>query len=162
MSVTVVGRWQVEATGQGRFAPARQELTSHLGRPTARLSARVLQAIDDPSILLYLSEWEDRASFEHFRDNAGVGTLEAALRTRGEIIICERLLFFGNYTYRAAVTGCAIIDAPLASSDAVRDVMLPDGRWVMHGLPGLVHYTVYREVTHLRRLIFVNGWQSID
>lgn len=161
MSVTVVGRWHppaVQADQAG--ASARQQLMTRPGSPPARRSAQVFQAIDDTAALLYVSEWSDRAAFDAYRAEAEPGTIEASIRDDGEFLICERELFFGNYTYRASIVGCCIAEASSESDDAIRTMLVPDGRWVMHGSPGLVYYAVYREVTHSHRYVIVHGWQS--
>lgn len=161
MSVTVVGRWHVPAGREDQVvASARQELAARAGCPLARRNAQVFQAVDDAGLLLYVGEWSDRGAFERYRGEAAPGTVEAAVRDVGEYLICQRTLFFGNYAYRAAITGCGIIEAPPEAGDAVRELLLPDGRWFMHGSPGLVHYAVYREVTHNHRYVFVHGWRS--
>jgi quinol monooxygenase YgiN len=120
----------------------------------------VFQETDDIGALLYVGEWTDRAAFEQYRAEAAAGAVEASIRDAGEFLICERLLFFGNYAHRARVTGCAILEAPSDTDDIVRDLLLPNGRWFGHGLPGLVHYSVYREMTHHHRYVIVHGWQS--
>ena len=161
MTVTVVGRWHVPAAEQHlAIAVARHELAARVGQPSARRAAQVFQATEDPSMLLYIGEWADRAAFEQHRGQAGPDTVEAAIRDGGEYMTCERLLFFGNYAYRAIVTGCGIIEAPLEAADIVRGLLMPAGRWVRHGLPGLVHYSILREVTHTRRFVTVHGWQT--
>lgn len=161
MSVTVVGRWQVAAGREDQVVTAaRQELTARAGFPRTRRNAQVFQAINDAGTLLYVGEWSDRADFELYRGEAAPGTVEAAIRDVGEYLICERMLFFGNYAYRAVITGCSIIEAPPESGDAIRELLIPNGRWVMHGSPGLVHYAVFREVTHSHRFVIVHGWQS--
>jgi quinol monooxygenase YgiN len=161
MSVTVVGRWHVPA-GQAdqAIASARQELAARSGLPRARRNAQVFQATDDPRMLLYVGEWSDRAAFEQYRSDAEAGTVEASILDAGEYLVCERMLFFGNYAYRAVITGCGIIEAPPEAGDAVREVLVPNGRWAMHSSPRLVHYAVYREVTHSHRYVIVHGWQS--
>jgi quinol monooxygenase YgiN len=161
MSVTVVGRWHVPVDDADQaIASARQELVARTGFPRARRNAQVFQANDDAGMLLYVGEWSDRAAFEQYRAEAATGTVEAAIRDAGEYLICERMLFFGNYAYRAVITGCGIIEAPPEAGDAIRELLVPNGRWAMHGSPGLVHYAVYREVTHSHRYVIVHGWQS--
>ena len=161
MSVTVVGRWHLPADqADGFIVSARQQLEARTGAPRARRTAQVFQAADDAGALLYVSEWSDRTAFEAHRAEAKAGAVEAAIRDGGEFLICERELFFGNYTYRTQVTGCGIIEAPPGSGDAVRALLVPNGRWVYHGAPGLVYYAVYREVTHSHRFVVVHGWQS--
>jgi quinol monooxygenase YgiN len=161
MTVIVVGRWQVpDGDADRAIASARRELGLRGAAPPARRVARLFQAIDDARTLLYVGEWADRAAFERYRADAEAGTVEAAIRDSGEFLICERRLFFGNYAYRAGVIGCAIVEAPAEASDALRDLLVPNGRWVLHGAPGLVHYAVHREVTHTRRYVVVHGWQS--
>ena len=161
MSVTVVGRWHVP-DGQQELAIAavQHELDVRACQPPARRAAHVFQAIDDPAMLLYVAEWSDRAAFEWHRGQGGADTVEAAISSGGEYIICERLVFYGNFAYRAHVVACGIIDAPADSSEAVRELLLPGGRWTIHGWPGLVHYTAFREVTHAHRYVVVHGWQS--
>lgn len=161
MTVTVVGRWRVEAGEEDvAIAAARQELEARGGQPAARREAHVFQAIDDPGTLLYVGEWADRAAFELYRSQRGPDIVEAAFRQRGEYVICERLVFFGRFAYRARVVACGIIEAPLESSEAVRQLVVPSGKWTMHGWPGMVHYTVFREITHTHRYVIVHGWQS--
>jgi quinol monooxygenase YgiN len=161
MSVTVVGRWHVP-TGEEALAiaAAQHELDARAGQPPARREAHVFQAIDDPAMLLYVGEWSDRASFEVYRRQGGAGTVEASVREGGEYVICERLVFYGNFAYRAQVVACGIIEAPAESMEALRELILPGGRWRIHGWPGLVHYTVFLEITHARRYVVVHGWQS--
>jgi quinol monooxygenase YgiN len=161
MSVTVVGRWHVPAGREDQVvAAARQELVARSGLPRARRNAQVFQATDDIGALLYVGEWTDRAAFEQYHVEAEVGTVEAAIRDTGEFLICERVLFFGNYAYRAVITGCGIIEAPPEAGDAIRELLMPNGRWAKHGSPGLVQYAVYREITHSHRYVIVHGWQS--
>lgn len=161
MSVTVVGRWHLPA-GQAdhAIASARQQLVARSGSPGARKSAQVFQAIDNVGALLYVGEWTDRAAFEAYRAEAEAGSVEATIRDTGEFLICERELFFGNFAHRAQITGCGIIEAPPGGGDTIRAMLVPNGRWVFHGAPGLVYYAVYREVTHSHRFVVVHGWQS--
>ena len=161
MTVTVVGRWQVPG-GQHdlAIAAAQHELDVRAVQPAARREAHVFQAIDDPSMLLYVAEWSDRVAFEIYRGQSGANTVEAAISAAGEYLICERLVFFGNFAYRAHIVGCVIVDAPADASESVRNVLLPGGRWTIHGWPGLVHYTVFREHAGARRYVVVHGWQS--
>ncbi len=161
MAVTVVGRWHVPAGEEDvALAMARQELEARGGQPAARREARIFQAVDEPGTLLYVGEWADRAAFElHRRDN-GPGAVEDAVREGGEYVICERLVFFGRFAYRAQVVACGIVEAPPDASETVRQLVVPSGRWTIHGWPGLVHYTVFREITHSHRYVVVHGWQS--
>jgi quinol monooxygenase YgiN len=161
MSVTVVGRWQVPVGEEDTaLAAARQELEARGRQPEARREAHIFQAIDDPCILLYVGEWADRAAFELHRGENGPGVIEKAVREGGEYVICERLVFFGRFAYRAQVVACGIIEAPPDASEAVRRLVVPSGKWTVHGWPGLVHYTVFREITHEHRYVVVHGWQS--
>jgi quinol monooxygenase YgiN len=161
MSVTVVGRWHVPVGEEDvAIASARQELEARGAQPAARREAHVFQAIDDPGTLLYVGEWADRAAFELHRGDRGPGAVEEAVRDGGEYVVCERLVFFGRFAYRAQVVACGIIEAPLESAEAVRQLVVPSGRWTIHGWPGLVHYTVFREITHDHRYVVVHGWQS--
>lgn len=161
MSVTVVGRWHVPVgTEDVAIAAARQELEARGGQPPARREAHVFQAIDDPGTLLYVGEWADRAAFELHRGQNGPGAVEEAVRDGGEYVICERLVFFGRFAYRAQVVACGVVEAPFEVAETVRELVVPSGRWTVHGWPGLVHYTVFRELTHNRRYVVVHGWQS--
>jgi quinol monooxygenase YgiN len=161
MSVTVVGRWHVPVGEEDvAIASARQELEARGAQPAARREAHVFQAIDDPGTLLYVGEWADRAAFELHRGDRGPGAVEEAVRDGGEYVVCERLVFFGRFAYRAQVVACGIVEAPLESAEAVRQLVVPSGRWTIHGWPGLVHYTVFREITHNHRYVVVHGWQS--
>ena len=161
MAVTVVGRWQVPAGEEDEaLAAARQELAARVGQPPARREARIFQALDDPGTLLYVGEWADRAAFELYRGDNGPGAVEKAIREGGEYVICERLVFFGRFAYRAQVVACGIVEAPLEAAETVRQLVVPSGRWTIHGWPGLVHYTVFREITHSHRYVVVHGWQS--
>jgi quinol monooxygenase YgiN len=161
MAVTVVGRWQVPP-GKERvaIAAARRALEGRASQPAARREARVFQAIDDPSILLYVGEWTDRAAFELHRGESDRTAVEQAVREGGEYVICERLVFFGRFAFRANVVACGIVEAPPDAAEAVRQLIVPSGRWSIHGWPGLVHYTVFRELSHARRYVVVHGWQS--
>jgi hypothetical protein len=161
MRVTVVGRWHVPVGRADQvIASARHQLMTRAGTPRARQSAQIFQAVDEIGALLYVSEWSDRVAFESYRAQAEGGTVEAAIRDAGEYLICERQLFFGNYAYRAVITGCGIIEVPPEMGTALRQLLMPNGRWALHGSPGLVHYAVYREVTHSHRYVVVHGWQS--
>jgi hypothetical protein len=121
MSVTVVGRWQVTGGDEARaIATARQALDARAGQPPARHEAHVFQALDDPRMLLYVGEWGDRAAFELYQAANGVGSVEAAIRSGGEYIICKRQVFFGRFASRAQVVGCAIIETPPEASDTAR------------------------------------------
>jgi heme-degrading monooxygenase HmoA len=161
MAVTVVGRWHVPAGQQElAIAAARHELDVRAAQPTARRAAHVFQASDDPSLVLYVAEWSERAAFELYRGQSGPSTLEAAFSGNGEYIICERLLLYGNFAYRAEIVACAIVEAPPEAAEVVRELLLPGGRWVIHGWPGLVHYAVYREIGHVNRYVSVHGWRS--
>src|SRR5829696_7604943 len=120
MVVTVVGRWQVPRGEEAvAIAAARQELGSRGSQPVARREAHVFQAIDDPGTLLYVGEWADRAAFELHRADNAPAAVEDAVRQGGEYVICERLIFFGRFAFRAQVIACGIIEAPLESADAV-------------------------------------------
>ena len=102
MAVTVVGRWHVPDGQHDRaIAAAQHDLDVRASQPPARREAHVFQATDDPSLLLYVAEWSDRAAFELFRVQSGPNTIEAAIGAGGEYIICERLLFYGNFAYGA-------------------------------------------------------------
>lgn len=79
---------------------------------------------------------------------------------RSEYIICERLLFYGNFAYRAEIVAGGVVEARPEASEAAREVLLPGGRWTIHGWPGLVHYSAFREVTHVHRYVIVHGWKS--
>jgi quinol monooxygenase YgiN len=161
MSVTVVARWQVAGGDEEHIiATARQALDVRGRQPPARREAHVFQALDDPCLLLYVGEWDDRAAFELHQAANGTGSVEAAIRSGGEYIICERQVFFGRFAARALVVGCAIMEAPPEASETVRALLLPDGRWTARGAPGLVHYTVFREMNHRQRFVVVHGWQS--
>src|SRR3954462_5503081 len=161
MSVTVVGRWHVPDGQQDMIiAAAQHELKVRAVQPSARREAHVFQAVDDPGMLLYVAEWSDRFAFEIYRGQHGANTVEAAISAAGEYLICERLVFFGNFAYRAHVVACGIVDAPSESAEAVRELLLPGGRWTTHGWPGLVHYTVFRELSQTHRYVVVHGWQS--
>ena len=161
MAVTVVGRWHVpDGQYDQAIAAARHELDARAAQPTARREAHVFQATDDPSLLLYVAEWSDRAAFEIYRGQGGAGTIEAAIGAGGEYVICERLVFYGNFAYRAEIVACSIVEAPPEASEAVRELLLPGGRWLIHGWPGLVHYTAFRELTHAKRYVVVHGWRS--
>ncbi len=161
MSVTVVGRWQVaEGDEERAIATARLALDVRAGQPPARREAHVFQALGDPRTLLYVGEWDDRAAFELYQAANGAGSVEDTIRAGGELIICERQVFFGRFASRVQIVGCAIIEAPPEVSDAVRALLFPDGRWVARGTPGLVHYGVFREVNHRQRYVVVHGWQS--
>src|SRR5690349_17839404 len=128
MSVTVVGRWHVPVGEEvTAIAAAQHELDARAGQPPARREAHVFQAIDDPSTLLYVGEWSDRASFELYRRNSASGGVEVAVREGGEYVICERLVFYGNFAYRAQVVGCGIVEASADALDTVRDLILPGG-----------------------------------
>lgn len=161
MAVTVVGRWHV-ADGQydRAIAAARHDLDVRATQPSARRVAHVFQATDDPSLLLYVAEWSDRFAFELYRGQSGPNTIEAAFSAGGEYIVCERLLFYGNFAYRAEIIACAIVEAPPEVSETVRELLLPGGRWVIHGWPGLVHYTAFREISHTHRYVVVHGWRT--
>src|SRR3954466_7193312 len=107
MVVTVVGRWHVPDGQQAlAIAAARHELDVRAAQPSARREAHVFQAIDDPSLLLYVAEWSDRGAFEIYRGQGRTDTIEAAIGADGEYVICERLLFYGNFTYRTQVVAC--------------------------------------------------------
>jgi quinol monooxygenase YgiN len=161
MSVTVVGRWHVpDGQEDLAIAAAQHELDARGAQPSARREAHVFQATDDPRLLLYVGEWSDRAAFELYRGEGGQSSVEAAVSAGGEYVICQRLVFYGNFTYRAQVIACGIVEAPPELSETVRELILPGGRWTTHGWPGLVHYTVFREVTHDHRFVVVHGWQS--
>jgi len=161
MVVTVVGRWHVPDGQQAlAIAAARHELDVRAAQPPARREAHVFQAIDDPGLLLYVAEWSDRVAFELYRGQSGPETIEAAISAAGEYIICERLVFYGNFAYRANIVACGIVDAPAEASEAVREVLLPGGRWEIHGWPGLVHYTAFRETSRTHRYVVVHGWKS--
>ncbi|MCC7371175.1 MAG: antibiotic biosynthesis monooxygenase [Chloroflexi bacterium] len=161
MSVTVVGRWQVPAGfEEAASTRASHELAARSGAPPARRRVHVFQALDDPQSMLYVAEWSSRPAFEAYRDQGDPDTFEAVLRDREAVNICERLMFFGNYAYRAQVTRCIVVDLPAGAAADVQQVLLPNGRWAMHGSAGLVRYTVYREITHARRYVIVHGWQS--
>jgi quinol monooxygenase YgiN len=161
MAVTVVGRWQVPAgKEQAAIAAARRALEVRTSQPAARHGARVFQAIDDPRMLLHVGEWTDRSAFELHRGERDPVAVEQAVRDGGEYVICERLAFFGRAAFRPHVVGCGIVDAPPGAVKAVRQLIVPSGRWTVHGWPGLVHYTVFREVAHAHRYVVVHGWQS--
>jgi quinol monooxygenase YgiN len=161
MSVTVVGRWHVPSGEEDvAIAAARQELEARGSQPAARREAHLFQAIDDPGTLLYVGEWADRAAFELHRSHGGSSAVEEVVRQVGEYVICERLVFFGRFAYRAQVVACGIVEAPPEASEQVRQLVVPSGRWTIHGWPGLVHYTVFREITHNHRYVVVHGWQS--
>lgn len=161
MAVTVVGRWHVPDGQHDRvIAAAQHELDVRAVQPPARREAHVFQATDDPSLLLYVAEWSDRAAFEIYRGQGGPGTIEAAIGASGEYVICERLLFYGNFTYRSEVVACGVVEAPPEASEDVRELVLPGGRWEVHGWPGLVHYTAFREATPAPRYVVVHGWKS--
>jgi quinol monooxygenase YgiN len=161
MAVTIVGRWHVPAGKEDvALAAARQELAARGAQPAARREAHIFQAIADPGTLLYVGEWADRAAFELYRADNGPGAVEQAVRDGGEYVICERLVFFGRFAYRAQVIACGIVEAPLEATEEIRQLVVPSGRWTIHGWPGLVHYTVFREITHSHRYVVVHGWQS--
>ena len=161
MVVTVVGRWHVPPGEEDvALAAARQELEARGAQPAARREAHIFQAIDEPGALLYVGEWADRTAFELYRGDNGPRAVEEAVREGGEYVICERLVFFGRFAYRAQVIACGIVEAPPEAAEAVRQLVVPSGRWTIHGWPGLVHYTVFREITHSRRYVVVHGWQS--
>src|SRR5262245_53592492 len=161
MVVTVVGRWHVPDGQHDRaIAAARHDLDARAAQPPARREAHVFQASDDPALLLYVAEWADRVAFELYRGQSGPNTIEAAFSAGGEYIICERLVFYGNFAYRAEIVACAIVEAPPEASEAVRELLLPGGRWLIHGWPGLVHYTAFRELGRAHRYVVVHGWKS--
>jgi quinol monooxygenase YgiN len=161
MVVTVVGRWHVPDGQHDRaIAAARHELDVRAAQPPARREAHIFQASDDPTTLLYVAEWSDRVAFELYRGQGGPDTVEATFSAGGEYVICERLVFYGNFTYRAEIVACGIVEAPRELSESVRELILPGGRWIAHGWPGLVHYTAFREISHAHRYVVVHGWRS--
>lgn len=161
MSVTIVGRWQVsDSIEEAKSARPGHALAVVVGAPPARRQAHVFRSLEDRRAMLYVGEWASRSAFEAYRDQAGADAVESAFRESDRVIVCERLMFFGNYAYRSHVTGCLVVEAPPSSADEVYELLLPNGRWAMHGAAGLVRYTIYREVTHARRYVIVHGWQS--
>lgn len=161
MSVTVVGRWQVpdgcEEDSPGR---ASYEFSVRGASPVARRQAQIFQSLEDRRAMLYVGEWTSRSAFDTYCHEGGQDTAEVVVQHRGELVICERAMFFGNYAYRVQVTGCAVFEAAPDGVVRLLEHILPGGRWALHGAPGLVRYTVYREVGRAQRYIIVHGWQS--
>ena len=56
-----------------------------------------------------MGEWSDRASFELYRRDHGARSVEAAVLESGDYVICERLIFYGSFAYRAQAVGCGIV-----------------------------------------------------
>src|SRR5262249_23844952 len=153
--------WHVPAGKEDvALAAARQGLQTRGAQPGARREAHIFPALDEPRTPLYVGEMGDRAPVGLYPvgNNPGVGGKAGA--GGGEDVICERLVFFGRFAYRAQVIACGIVEAPLDSAEEIRQLVVPSGRWTIHGWPGLVHYTVFREITHSHRYVVVHGWQS--
>ena len=161
MVVTVVGRWHVPDGQQAiAIAAARHELDVRAAQPAARREAHVFQAIDDPGCC----SMSPSGPIALPSNCTGVRAARRPSRPPSAPPVSTSSVSGSSST---ATSPTEPISSPAPSWTPrprlprlfVRSCC-PGGRWEVHGWPGLVHYTAFRETARTHRYIVVHGWKS--
>jgi quinol monooxygenase YgiN len=159
MGVVIVVRLVARA-GQGEtiVTAATREFEAAAARVDCR-SARLFQALGDPSHLLYVAEWDSREAFEAHARHVRTAALDAlAVESEGPYY-CRELYSYEDMARRAEVVACAIGEAPPESAAAMRALASDLGRTASQ-VPGLIFYRLAEDVERPGRLVILHGWDS--
>jgi hypothetical protein len=146
--------------GEALVQAIQAEITT---RPLSQAQRiRLFQDLANPDIVQILGHWDNVARFEDRPRLFENPVVAACTRSPVEYRLYQRVRFYVDLTYPAAVHGITVLHSAPAEQQALAEALYAHTDPPFSATPGLVECAIYEGLQPRGRVLMLHSWQSRD